>query len=398
MPALSTARKMRGRGNRMMTFGERSAVPSGAMTEQGHEDSDRACSSSGGAMPQRAPAGVLVAVGTPPVSAGARVREAMARMSGIMVTQHYSPRSVEAYLGWLRRFLRFHWPRDPWQLDHEAVAAFLSALAIKGRVSASTQNQARSSLVFFFRHVVRAPLPIIEGVTPASRPRRLPVVLSGDEVSAVLRELRGAKKLIAMLLYGSGLRLLEALTLRVKDLDFARSQVLIRSGKGDKDRMTVLPRVLHNALRAHLVRVEHLHNRDLGAGAGIVVLPGALARKYPSAARAWEWQWVFPATSVYTDTDTGEHRRHHLHETAMQRGMKEAVLRAGVAKRATCHTLRHSFATHLLEQGTDIRTLQELLGHSDLATTMIYTHVLERGAGAVRSPLEGLLRPEGGLG
>ena len=321
----------------------------------------------------------------------------MAQTSSIMVTQHYSARSVEAYVGWLRRFLRFHWPQDPGQLDHTAVAAFLSALAIKGRVSASTQNQARSALVFFFRHVVRAPLPAMEGVTPASRPQRLPVVLSVDEVSAVLRELRGAKQHVAMLLYGSGLRLLEALTLRVKDIDFARTQLLIRSGKGDKDRMTVLPRVLHEALRCHLVRVKRLHDRDLAAGAGTVVLPGALARKYPSAVRAWEWQWVFPATSAYRDAETGERRRHHLHETAMQRGMKEAVLRAGLTKRATCHTLRHSFATHLLEQGTDIRTLQELLGHSDLATTMIYTHVLERGAGAVRSPLEGLLRPAGGL-
>ena len=380
-----------------MTLGAPSPVSSGAMTEKRNERFERAVSSDGEASPQPDSAGPVVPASAHPVSAGARAREAMARMSSIMVTQHYSARSVEAYLGWLRRFLRFHWPRDPWRLDHEAVAAFLSALAVKGHVSASTQNQARSALVFFFRHVVRAPLPVIEGVTPASRPRRLPVVLSGDEVSAVLRELRGAKQLIAMLLYGSGLRLLEALTLRVKDIDFARTQLLIRSGKGDKDRMTVLPRVLHDALRSHLVRVKRLHDRDLGMGAGNVELPGALARKYTSAARAWEWQWVFPATSVYRDSQTGERRRHHLHETAMQRGMKEAVLRAGLAKRATCHTLRHSFATHLLEQGTDIRTLQELLGHSDLATTMIYTHVLERGAGAVRSPLEVLLRPKGGL-
>jgi integron integrase len=230
----------------------------------------------------------------------------------------------------------------------------------------------------------------MEGITPASRPRRLPVVLSLDEVSAVLRELHGAKQLVAMLLYGSGLRLLEALTLRVKDLDFARMQIIVRSGKGDKDRATVLPRRLHQLLGAHLKRVQRLHDRDLSMGAGHVVLPGALSRKLPGASRAWEWQWVFPATTIYREEKTGEHRRHHLHETAMQRGMKEAVLRAGIAKRATCHSLRHSFATHLLEQGTDIRTRQELLGHSDLATTMIYTHVLERGAGAVRSPLESL--------
>ena len=202
------------------------------MAEQQFDGSDRG----GGARPQRANTGRVGPVGTPPLSPGTRAREAMAQTSSIMVTQHYSARSVEAYVGWLRRFLRFHWPLDPGQLDHTAVAAFLSALAIKGRVSASTQNQARSALVFFFRHVVRAPLPAMEGVTPASRPQRLPVVLSVDEVSAVLRELRGAKQLVAMLLYGSGLRLLEALTLRVKDIDLARTQLLIRSGKGDKDR------------------------------------------------------------------------------------------------------------------------------------------------------------------
>lgn len=320
-----------------------------------------------------------------------RVREAMDRTARLMLTQHYSPRSVEAYLGWLRRFLSFHRSTDPSQLDHSSVAAFLTTLAVRGRVSASTQNQARSALVFYFRHVARRPLPLLEGVTPASRPRRLPVVLSVDEVSAVLRELSGAKRLIAMLLYGSGLRLLEALTLRVKDVDFGRTQLIVRGGKGDKDRVTVLPRRLHEPLRLHLARVQKLHERDLAIGAGNVVLPGALERKYATAGSAWEWQWVFPATSMYRDEKTGQRRRHHLHETAMQRGMREAVLRARIAKRATCHTLRHSFATHLLEQGTDIRTLQELLGHSDLATTMIYTHVLERGAGAVRSPLESLL-------
>jgi integron integrase len=325
-----------------------------------------------------------------PAAARARVRDAMERTAALMVTQHYSPRSAEAYLGWLRRFLRFNWPADPRQLDHTSVAAFLTALAVRGRVSASTQNQARSALVFYFRHVVRRPLPLLEGVTPASRPRRLPVVLSIDEVSFVLKELTGAKQLVAMLLYGSGLRLLEALTLRVKDVDFARTQLLIRGGKGDKDRVTVLPRLLHAPLRGHLDRVKKLHDRDLALGAGSVVLPGALDRKYANAAHAWEWQWVFPATSLYLDEVTGQRRRHHLHETVLQRGIREAVLRAGITKRATCHTLRHSFATHLLEQGTDIRTLQELLGHSDLATTMIYTHVLERGAGAVRSPLESL--------
>lgn len=338
--------------------------------------------------------------GAPPaddrIGRRARAHEAITRTTELMLTQHYSPRSVETYLAWLRRLIRFHWPRDPAALDEQAVSVFLSALAIRGRVAAATQNQARSALAFYFRHVRKAPLAALEGVTPASRPRRLPVVLAAAEVAAVLRELSGAKQLAAMLMYGSGLRLMEALTLRVKDLDFARVQLIVRSGKGDKDRMTVLPLVLHPALRAHVARVKRLHDRDLASGAGNVELPGAISRKYPGATRAWEWQWVFPATSIYRDTTTGARRRHHLHETALQRGMKDAVLRAGIAKRATCHSLRHSFATHLLEQGTDIRTLQELLGHSDLATKMIYTHVLERGAGAVRSPLEALLG--GGLG
>ena len=328
---------------------------------------------------------------TDPPSPKALTRAAVQRMADTLTAQHYSPRTIEAYLSWMKRFARFHWPHDLGSLEADEVRSFLSVLAVRGKVSASTQNQARSALAFFYRHVQRRPLAPLEGVTPASRPRRLPVVLSRDEVSAVLRELGGAKQLVAMLLYGAGLRLLEALTLRVKDLDFARVQVIVRGGKGDKDRVTVLPRVLHGPLAAHLARVKRLHDADLARGAGCVVLPGALDRKYSSAARAWEWQWVFPATTIYHDAASGERRRHHFHETAVQRAVRDAVLRSGIAKRATCHTFRHSFATHLLEQGSDIRTVQELLGHSDLATTMIYTHVLERGAGAVRSPLEGLL-------
>lgn len=318
-------------------------------------------------------------------------RAALARLERILRAQYYSARTREAYASWVRRFLGFHRRRAMRELGAEEATSFLAFLAERRRVSAATQNQARSALVFFYRHVLARPLPPLEGVTPAARPPRIPVVLTREEVGRVLRELSGAKQLVAMLLYGSGLRLLEALRLRIQDLDFDRRQITVRGGKGDKDRVTVLPDLLVPRLLVHLKRVERLHHRDLGRGAGCVELPGAYARKSPTAARAWQWQWVFPATSVYTDRATGERRRHHLHETGVQRAMREAVLRARIPKRATCHTLRHSFATHLLEAGSDIRTIQELLGHSDLETTMIYTHVLQRGAGAVRSPLEGLL-------
>lgn len=321
---------------------------------------------------------------------GRLIRQTLRRMESQLRLQHYSPRTVTAYLAWARRFWRFSRWIAPGELTGESARAYLSALAERWHVSASTQNQARSALLFFYRHALGASLAPLEGVTPASRPRRLPVVLSRPEVGAVLGRLAGAKQLVAMLLYGSGLRLMEALRLRIKDIDFERLQVHVRAGKGDKDRVTVLPESLVPRLRAHIALVQRLHARDLARRAGCVELPGAYGRKAPGAARAWEWQWVFPATSVYTDPQSGERRRHHLHQTAVQRAMREAVLRARIPKRATCHTLRHSFATHLLEAGSDIRTIQELLGHSDLETTMIYTHVLQRGAGAVRSPLEAL--------
>jgi integron integrase len=301
--------------------------------------------------------------------------------------KRYSRRTERTYVGWLTRYLEYK-ARHAGLSDIETIRRFLTHLASRQRVSAATQKQALSAIRFAFDRGMGRPLPWLDGFQPAARPPRLPVVLSSSEVESVLTHLSGAKRLIAQLMYGAGLRVLEALSVRVKDLDFERCSVIVRGGKGDKDRPTVFPTLLHEPLRAHLERVKRLHVRDLASGAGAVALPGAFGRKSPSSARSWEWQWVFPATSIYRDEETGERRRHHLHESAMQRAMREAVLRSGISKRATCHTLRHSFATHLLEQGYDIRTVQELLGHSDVSTTMIYTHVLQKGPGAVRSPLE----------
>ncbi|MFL5577427.1 MAG: integron integrase [Gemmatimonadaceae bacterium] len=305
-------------------------------------------------------------------------------------TRHYSPRTEEAYVAWVRRYVRFLGLRHPAELGPAHVARFLSHLALERGVSASTQNQALAALLFLYREVLGAPLPLVEGAARAKRPARLPVVLTRDEVRAVLGALASRHRLVPTLLYGGGLRLMEALRLRVKDLDLARREVTVRGGKGGRDRVTLLPASAAAALAAQLDRVRRLHARDLAAGAGAVELPGALARKAPAAARAWAWQWVFPAASCYRDRRTGERRRHHLHESAVQRAVQAAVLRAGVAKRATCHTFRHSFATHLLEDGYDIRTVQELLGHADVRTTMIYTHVLNRGGRGVRSPADRL--------
>jgi integron integrase len=325
-----------------------------------------------------------------------RPREWIEATRQALALKRYSARTEAAYLRWLTRYLRFR-VRRPDVDEVEALRQFLTHLASRRRVSASTQMQALSAIRFAFAYGLGRALPWLEGFAPAFRPPRLPVVLSVAEVEAVLGQLGGAKRLIGMLLYGSGLRVLEALSLRVKDVDFGRSTLVVRAGKGDKDRATVFPPSLHEPMRLHLGRVKQLHDRDLARGGGSVALPGAFGRKSPTSARSWEWQWVFPATSCYVDRRTGERHRHHF-ETAMQRAMREAVLRAAIGKRATCHTLRHSFATHLLEQGYDIRTVQELLGHSDVSTTMIYTHVLERGPGAVRSPLELLGGADSGRG
>jgi integron integrase len=328
-----------------------------------------------------------------------RDRESHARPSGgrlldrvrrAIRLRHYSPRTERAYVGWIVRYVRFHGLRHPAEMGVAEVTHFISALAVERGVGASTQNQAVSALLFLYREVLGDPLRTLDGVVYARRPHRLPVVLTRAEVRAVLAQLTGALHLVALLLYGSGLRLLEGLTLRVKDLDLARREILVRGGKGDKDRMTVLPARAVAPLAAHLDRVRRLHARDLARRAGSVALPGALATKYPGAAREWGWQWVFPARRTYGDSATGEVRRHHVHESTVQRAVREAVLRAGVTKPATCHTFRHSFATHLLESGADIRTVQELLGHSDVRTTMIYTHVLVTGGRGVRSPADAL--------
>jgi integron integrase len=275
-------------------------------------------------------------------------------------------------------------------IDEAAVGRFLSDLAVKGNVSASTQNQALNALLFLCEHGLGRKLGLVDGVVRAKRPERLPVVLSKDEVRKVLGLMRGAPRLMAMLLYGSGLRLMECCQLRVKDLDWDQNQLVVRSGKGGKDRYTTLPSGLRDSLQAHLADVRRQHLEDLAKGLGRVELPNALARKYPNADKEWGWQWVFPATSHYTDSLTGIRRRHHLHESVLQRAFKAARTDAQIAKPAGCHTLRHSFATHLMEDGYDIRTVQELLGHSDVSTTMIYTHVLNRGGRGVQSPADRL--------
>ncbi len=302
--------------------------------------------------------------------------------------RHYSIRTEAVYLEWVKRFIRFHRYRHPLEMGAAEVEAFLSDLAVRRDVSASTQNQALSALLFLYKQVLLVELPWLDGVIRARRPRRLPVVLTQTEVASVLAQLEGSVWLVASLLYGSGMRLMEALRLRVKDVEFSRLEILIRDGKGQKDRVTVLPRKLAAPLELHLQRVRALHEQDLREGYGRANLPHALARKYPNAAAEWGWQFVFPSVNRSEDPRSGGIFRHHLHEKTIQRAVRNAVRRVGLHKPATPHTLRHSFATHLLESGQDIRTVQELLGHSDVKTTQIYTHVLNRGGLGVLSPLD----------
>jgi integron integrase len=320
------------------------------------------------------------------------------RVRAAIRVRHMSRRTEKAYVGWIHRFILFHGKRHPDELGAIEMTAFLSALATQHHVSSSTQNQALAALLFLYRVVLDRKVPWLDDVVRAKRPGRLPVVLSREEVAIVLAALDDERRLAATLLYGARLRLLECLRLRVKDVDFAREQLTVRGGKGDRDRATVLPRACHAPLRRHLERIRVQHERDVRQGAGWMELPSAFARKSPAAGRKWVWQWVFPATRSYRDRVTGQRRRHHLHETVLQHAVRAAAHRAGLMKRVTCHTFRHSFATHLLEDGYDIRTVQALLGHRDVRTTMVYTHVLGRGPAGVLSPIDRLLSPpEGGV-
>ena len=302
--------------------------------------------------------------------------------------KHYSLRTEQAYLYWIRRYIRANGRRHPRELDGVAVERFLTRLAVEDRVAPSTQNQALSALLFLYREVLGVDLPWMENVARAKRPRRLPVVLSKGEAASVLRHLSGREWLMASLLYGSGLRLMECVRLRVKDVDLQRNEITVRDGKGGKDRKTVLPASLREALRLQIETARVIHVRDMDAGYGEAWLPYALARKYPNAGTSMAWQYLFPASRRSIDPRDGRERRHHIDEKHLQRAISSSAHTAGIDKPVGPHVLRHSFATHLLESGTDIRTIQELLGHKDVATTQIYTHVLNRGAGGVLSPLD----------
>lgn len=301
---------------------------------------------------------------------------------------HYSRRTEETYLHWMKRFILFSGKRHPREMGAAEVTAFLSHLAVERHVAAATQNQALAALLFLYKEVLAEPLPWLDEVVHAKRPVRRPSVLTAGEAQKMLARMRGAKWLMASLLYGAGLRLRECLNLRVKDVDFGYLQILVRDGKGGKDRVTMLPASVVESLQQHLLRVKALHERDLAEGYGDVELPDALMRKYPRAPYEWGWKFVFPSPKRSVDPATGVIRRHHVYENYLIRGVKEAARAAGIAKHVSCHTLRHSFATHLLENGYDIRTVQELLGHSSVETTMIYTHVMNKGGRGVKSPLD----------
>jgi integron integrase len=302
--------------------------------------------------------------------------------------KHYSIRTEQAYTEWIRRFIVFHGKRHPANLGASDIESFLTDLAVRRGVAGGTQNQAKSAILFLYREVLEDALPWLEHVERARTPARLPVVLTREEVARVLARLQDVHRLLGRLLYGSGMRIMEGVRVRVKDVEFKRRQIVVRDGKGQKDRMTMLPAMLEAELQTHLQGVADTHRADLAAGFGETWLPFALGRKYPNASREWCWQYVFPADRFSKDPRSGLVRRHHLSDQSFQRAMKQAVRDAAIAKPATPHTLRHSFATHLLDAGYDIRTVQELLGHADVSTTMIYTHVLNRGGRGVISPLD----------
>jgi len=316
------------------------------------------------------------------------------QVRNVMRVHHYSLRTEEAYIDWIKRFIVFHGKRHPAEMGEEQISAFLTHLAVDKNVAGSTQNQALAAILFLYKKVLKRDLEWMADIVRAKRPVRVPEVLTPEEVKALLRQLSGTHQLIARLLYGAGLRLMEAMRLRVGDVNFGYRQITVRGGKGEKDRVTVLPDSLVGPLQAHLTRVRALHERDLAEGFGRVYLPHALERKYPNASREWRWQYVFPSMKRSEDPVSGAVRRHHLDEKNLQRAIKQAAAVLGYPARVTSHTFRHCFATHLLESGQDIRTVQELLGHSDVKTTMIYTHVLRRGGRAVLSPLDRL--PPGG--
>jgi len=325
-----------------------------------------------------------------PVNLPTQAPRLLDQVRGKIRLKHYSIRTEQAYTDWIKRFILHFGKRHPRDMGAVEVEQFLTHLAVVGRVSASTQNQAKCALLFLYRDVLAVELPWLDNVEQAKTPKRLPVVLNRDEIQAILSRLDGTPWLIASLLYGTGMRIMECLRLRVQDIDFKRREILIRDGKGFKDRVTMLPVTLSATLQAHLARVRALHETDLAQGFGSVYLPFALERKYPNAAKEWLWQYVFPAAKISTDPRTQKVRRHHVLEQSVQRAVKQAARDAGLTKAATPHTFRHSFATHLLEGGYDIRTVQELLGHADVSTTMIYTHVLNKGGKGVSSPLDQL--------
>ena len=310
------------------------------------------------------------------------------QVRNLIRVKHYSIRTEKSYISWIKQYIRFHNMTHPRELRENDIQKFLTYLAVTRHVSASTQNQALSAILFLYKGVLQIELKYLDGIVRAKNSEHVPVVFSVDEARSVLNRLDGTLKLMTQLLYGSGLRLMECVRLRVKDVDFHYKQIIVRNGKGAKDRVTVLPQFIIEPLQRHLEDMKLLHEEYLKKGVGTVYLPFALEKKYPKANLEWAWQYIFPASSLSTDPRSGIQRRHHIDEKRLQRAVKNAIRNAEIIKQASCHTFRHSFATHLLESGYDIRTVQELLGHKDVRTTQIYTHVLGRGGNAVKSPLD----------